>query len=130
MYNEESNNVPGESVSDMISNIPLKTVYKIETSHGVYSVKRPVGRIGVKHFSLSTKVAPSRIDENGNPVYSEKDQERVFDAFEAWAEFVLPKIIIDGPYPVNEMPGEDQYSIFIAMVSTVDVGKDLFRFVE
>lgn len=109
-----------------------KLRYKIETPNGIYTVKRPVGRAGVIHFTLVSKSIPTTEDpETGQIIISPADQDRFVQAFSEWTEKVLPAIYIEGPFPIQEMPGEDQYALFLAMFSTVNLGgSDLFRFVE
>ena len=111
---------------------PVKLQYKIETGNGTYTVKRPVGRAGVQHFTLVTKSIPTARDEEGNTIVSPADQERFTNCFDEWTTKVLPQIYVDGPFKVTEMPGEDQYALFIAMFQTVNLagGSDLFRFVD
>lgn len=111
---------------------PVKLRYKVKTPSGEYTVKRPVGRAGVTHFTLVSKSIPTTIDpETGETVVSPADQERFEKAFLDWTEKVLPAIFVDGPTSLQEMPGEDQYALFLAMFTTVNLGgSDLFRFVE
>jgi hypothetical protein len=120
-------------VEETPSTPDFKLKYRIETPNGEYYVKRPVGRAGVVHFTLVTKCIPSQFDEQGKAVISPADQERFSVAFAEWSEKVLPAIFIEGPngIKVEEMPGEDQYALFLAMFSTVNLShKDLFRFIE
>jgi hypothetical protein len=122
---EEPKPIEGEKVE------PFRLFYSIETPNGVYKVKRPVGRVGVIHFTLVTKSIPTRVDEDGNTVLTPDDQARFTAAFAEWTEKVLPAIYVEGPVPVTEMPGEDQYALFLAMFSTVNLNRqDLFRFID
>lgn len=111
---------------------PVKLVYKVETPSGVYTVKRPVGRVGIAHFTLVSKSIPTTKDpETGKVIISPADQDRFEKAFVDWTEKVLPSIYISGPTSLEDMPGEDQYALFLAMFTTVNIsGSDLFRFVE
>jgi hypothetical protein len=113
--------------------VPMKLRYNVITPNGKYVVKRPTGRAGVIHFTLVTKAIPTSTDENGKVILSPADQERFTSAFDEWSQKVLPLIYIEGPdgIKVEEMPGEDQYALFLAMFSTVNLNhKDLFRFVD
>ena len=110
-----------------------KLRYNIETANGKYVIRRPVGRAGARHFALMQKCMPSYIDEEtGKPMFTEADKERMSEAFEAWTGLVLPAIIIEGPFVPEEMPGEDQYAIFAAILQTTisGIGPELFRIVE
>jgi hypothetical protein len=111
---------------------PVKLIYNVETPSGVYTVKRPGGRVGVIHFTLVSKAMPSgqKDPETGELVTSPADQDRLEKSFMEWTEKVLPAIYVDGPTSLQDMPGEDQYALFLAMFTTVNVGgRDLFRFV-
>lgn len=110
----------------------FKLRYKIETPNGVYTVKRPVGRAGVIHFTLVSKSIPQTVNpETGETIITPADQERFTNAFAEWTEKVLPAIYVEGPTSLQEMPGEDQYALFLAMFSTVNLGaQDLFRFID
>jgi hypothetical protein len=131
MARPSKNTEPAEEVKS--SNDPgVKLRYTVKTPSGVYTVKRPVGRAGVVHFTLVSKAIPTSVDpESGQVVVSPADQERFEKAFVEWTEKVLPAIYVDGPTTVQDMPGEDQYALFLAMFTTVNLGgSDLFRFVE
>ena len=121
-----------ETIEEKPAKQPVKLMYKIETNNGIYTVKRPVGRAGVQHFTLVTKSIPTSRDEDGNPIVSPADQDRFTSCFDEWTQKVLPQIYVDGPTKPAEMPGEDQYALFLAMFQTVNLGggSDLFRFVE
>jgi hypothetical protein len=110
----------------------LKLRFKVQTPNGEYTVNRPTGRAGVIHFTLISKALPTTINpETGDVEASPADQERFIQSFEEWSAKVLPEIFVDGPVAsVKEMPGEDQYALFLAMFSTVNLNGDLFRFVE
>jgi hypothetical protein len=109
-----------------------KLEYKIETGSGVYTIKRPSGKAGALHFSMLAKTIPTARDEDGNPVLSPADQERFATVFQDWSEKILPMLWVDGPCKYDEMPGEDQYAIFLAMFSVMNMGGsgELFRIVE
>jgi hypothetical protein len=127
---EDTPKVEGDNTS---SPKEFKLRYKIITSNGEYIVKRPVGRTGVIHFTLVSRAIPTTINpETGEVIVTPADQERFTQAFDEWTQKVLPDIFVEGPVPsVKEMPGEDQYALFLAMFSTVNLGgQDLFRFVE
>lgn len=111
----------------------LKLKYNIETANGIYSVKRPIGRVGISHFTIVTSAIPlsNTKDDDGNTITSPGDQKRFNDALESWMDKVLPLIYISGPYSVEEIPGEDVYALFLAMFTTVNFGgSELFRFVD
>ncbi len=104
---------------------------QIEVAGGIYTIRKPIGRIGAKHFAIITKMAPSRnyIDED-DPAMSPADMDRLGIVFELWATEILPHILIDGPYKYDEMPGEDQFGLFMAVMDEMGGdGKPLFRIV-
>lgn len=111
---------------------PFKLRYKIKTPNGEYTLKRPVGRIGVINFTIISKAIPTSTDpETGEVIVSPADQERFEKAFLEWTDRVLPEIYIEGTTPLKEIPGEDCYALFLAMFSTMNLGgSDLFRIIE
>jgi len=128
---EQNDKVQGNAGGEQKSP-PVKLRYRIVTPNGEYVVNRPVGRVGVVHFTLVSKSLPTTRDpETGEVIVSPADQERFEKAFVEWTEKVLPHIYVEGPVPREEMPGEDQYALFLAMITTVRLSNpDLFRFVE
>lgn len=109
----------------------IKMVYDIQTPSGVYKVKRPVGRFGAKHFSLLAKSMPTPTGEEGEQMISPGDQARFSDVFVEWSAIILPNILVEGPYKYDEMPGEDQYGIFLALFQIMNMGEgELFRVLD
>jgi hypothetical protein len=102
---------------------------KIETGNGVYTVKTPLGRIGAIHFGIISKCVPGDMSD-GDDTLSPAAQEKLYEGFLEWSQKVLPNIITEGPFKYDEMPGEDQYAIFIALFSTLNIKGDFFRIVE
>lgn len=112
--------------------------YDFETESGVYKVKRPMGRIGAIHFGIITKYMPANKKEKDAPL-SPMEQERIADGFEVWAAKVLPNILVSftpkgAPTPnatvtIDDMSGEDQYAMFIAVSSQLEVSESFFRLI-
>jgi len=79
------------------------------------------------------------VDEDGDPVpqlmtvqvpkLSEGDIDRMSEAFRVWAPMMLPKIIEDG-LDYDDMPGEDQYGIFVALFNRMNLNGEVFRFTD
>lgn len=114
-------------------------IIKIETVNGLYHVRKPMGRFGAKHMAIITGAAsmnqeklpePKEGEEPQIPKMSERDMEKLVEAFEKWAVQVLPHIVSDGPFKYDNMPGEDQYAIFLAMMDETSMSEELFRIVE
>ena len=63
------------------------------------------------------------------PVLSPGDLIRIGEAFETWASSVLPHIIMEG-LPYDEMPGEDQYGIFMGLFNKINMDREIFRFID
>lgn len=114
-------------------------IVKIETANGVYHIRRPTERHGARHMAIITGAAslnaeklpePKEGEEPVVPKMSERDQERLTEAFEKWATQVLPHIVSSGPYEYKDMPGEDQYAIFLAMMGETNMSEELFRIVD
>lgn len=122
----------------------------IETANGVYKLKRPAGRIGMIHFALLSKMEArsKEKDKDGNPVISPADEERFEKALLEWSEKVLKNILIPTDsylYDIDkktgeqikvgitydDIPGEDQYCLFCAISSKVNLmdADAPFRFV-
>lgn len=104
-------------------------IYKIETANGVYTVKNPTGELGALHFAIIQSCAPS----SGDPkVVSPADQKRASDGYREWSTKVLKNILIEGESACKyeDMPGEDQYAIFVALMSQANISEDLFRIIE
>ena len=107
------------------------TRFKIETQNGIYEITKPVERLGAKHFAIMTSAAPTTKTAPGEDVImSAGDMERINAAFEKWASDILPHIIVSGPFEYKEMPGEDQYAIFMAVMSVSAPEGELFRIVD
>lgn len=128
---------------------------RIRTDSGIYKVRVPQGRIGAIHFAILTKSAPvsafnqqddleDEVTIDQEPVVNESpkrktkvdispgDIERMGDIFVEWTQKVLPHIYVEGPYPLAEMPGGDQYGIYCAMTE-VTLGKsegELFQILD
>lgn len=109
---------------------------KVEINGNVYTLRKPVGRVGAIHFGLITKcvsqdvVRGKTLDQIETNLEEEVDYERIMEVFVEWSEKVLPHLIVEGPYKYEDMPGEDQFAVFMAMVQTIKVSKDFFRVID
>ncbi len=103
---------------------------KVEVNGQVYTIRKPVGRIGALHFSLITKCAPKNVRMDEEVEVESVDFDQISDVFVVWAEKVLPHLIVDGPYTMEEMPGEDQFALFASCLDGMNIGKDFFRVIE
>lgn len=105
----------------------------IETANGSFIVKKPAGRIGAIHFSIMQSCAPSGAkDADGNVILSPADQEALREAFLKWSQSVLKNILDEKKSGVkyDDMKGEDQFAIFMAMMDDIKIGDEFFRIVE
>lgn len=104
-----------------------KLTFKVKTPNGIYTIKKPTGRWGALHYAIMTKTAPSDSEK-----LSEADIERMSKAFEEWSIKVLPHLIVDGPHTYDDMPGEDQFAIFnaVLLVTSPSGSDELFQIVE
>jgi len=108
-----------------------KATVNIETASGIYKVKRPAGKIGAIHMELISKALPTGVDEDGKTIVSPADNIRFTESFKDWSDKVLPNIILEGSvFSYEDMPGDDQFAVFVAMFNTMNLNGDLFRFVE
>ncbi len=101
----------------------------IETGNGVYEIRKPVGPIGAKHIALLSQVVVAGPEEEPTPEMVREVAPQLAQVFETWAQEVLPQLIVQGPYTYEEMPAEDQYAVFLALVSDLKVSKNYFRVV-
>lgn len=107
---------------------PKSPTFKVETANSIYELKKPTGKLGALHFRLLTKGMPkSTLEENGQQVISPADQERMQEVYEQWVDQVLPNIILSCDY--EDLPGEDQWVLYLACYNTINVRSDLFRLI-
>ncbi|MFA5306095.1 MAG: hypothetical protein WC365_01460 [Candidatus Babeliales bacterium] len=110
----------------------------VEVKSGVYKIRKPMGRMGALHFGIITKYMPANKKAEGDPM-SPMEQERIGEGFEQWAQKVLPNLLIsftpkDSAAPkdsitIDDVSGEDQYSLFLAVCSTMETSETFFRIV-
>ncbi len=110
---------------------------KVELESGVYTLKKPGGKVGLANMDILLSIQ-SATGIRGKD-YNEADLgmtpaelERIRPALKRWTEEVLPHIYIEGPYPLDDIPGEDQMFLFFAMVTTIrggDKNKPPFRII-
>ena len=105
---------------------PKSKSIKVETASDVYELAKPRGKLGALHFRLLTKAMPKSVDDETGEV-SPADQERMQEVFNQWIDEVLPEILTSHDY--DDVPGEDQWVLFLASFNTMNVRKDLFRLV-
>lgn len=105
----------------------------IETANGTFVVRQPSGRIGAQHFSIAQSCTPSGAkDADGNILLSPADKEALEEGFLKWSSVVLKNILDEKKSGVkyDDMKGEDQYAIFMAMMEDVNIGDEFFRIVK
>lgn len=108
-----------------------KPIVAIETASGIYNVKRPSGKLGAIHMELISKALPTGVDDDGKAIVSPADNIRFTESFKEWAEKVLPSLIMEGSvFTYDDMPGDDQFAVFVAMFNTMNLSGELFRFVN
>lgn len=126
---------------------------KIKVKSGIYKVRMPTGRAGALHFGILTKymddgqqeitLADKAAIEAGEPVaqkrMSPEMKTNMAEAFIEWSAKVLPQILIcftkegttdEVAIKVDDVSGQDQYAIFMAMLEQLDVDDEFFRIVE
>jgi hypothetical protein len=116
---------------------------KIKTGNGIYEIRKPGGRLGAKNMVILSKLAgavsPSKpLDpEVEDPAViamakaqaSAKQMDLFGIVFEEWAEKILPALVVSGPFTYDEMPGEDQLAVFLALTQETQVADDFFQVV-
>jgi hypothetical protein len=105
---------------------PKARSIRIETANQIYELSKPTGKLGALHFRLLTKAMPKSVDDVTGDA-SPADQERMQEVFVQWLDEVLPEILVSHKY--EDVPGEDQWVLFLASFNTMNVRKDLFRLV-
>ena len=115
----------------------------IETANGKYEIKKPGGKLGTKNMILLAQLATveglKTVPEEGveDPALIELikadnarlSMAKMSEVFEQWAPQMLPAIVVSGPYTYDDMPGEDQLAIFLAVNQESVIGDELFRVV-
>lgn len=117
--------------AETVEPIPKSNTIKVETANGIYELKKPGGKLGGLHFRLLTKAMPKNsLQEEGidNPGMSPADQERLQEVFVDWTEQVLPNILISHDY--EDVPGEDQWVLYLASFQMMNVSGELFRIIR
>lgn len=108
----------------------------IKTKSGVFRVRKPMGRIGAIHFGVITKYMSG---SGGEEEMSPAQRAALGEGFIEWSEKVLPKILISytpeggeviNDCKVDDITGEDQFAIFTAMMSIIEVSEDYFQIIS
>jgi len=109
----------------------------IKTKSGMFRVKKPLGRIGAIHFGIITKYI-SGGSEDG--IMSPAQKEALGEGYIEWAEKVLPKIFTSfipegqtepqADFKSEDMTGEDQFAVFSALMSLIEVSEDYFQVIK
>ena len=139
-----------KSVAEQV--IPVKPAplshIRVETANGIYELKRPGGRVGAKSMMILSKMSsiegmqriPKKLEDgsfegNEDPALVQKmissnnrlATEKMAEVFEEWAPIVLPTTVVSGPFTYDDMPGEDQLALFMALSQETKIGEDFFR---
>jgi hypothetical protein len=108
----------------------------IKTKSGVFRVKKPLGRVGAIHFGIITKY----IQGGDSTELSPSQRAGLGDGFTEWSIKVFPQLftsftpegqsIADPEVRVDDVSGEDQFAIFSALMSLIEVSQDYFQIVN
>lgn len=82
---------------------------EVKTANGIYEIIKPAGSVGKDSIMIIAGLQPKskEVDEDGSPLLSTKDEERIFSGFDKWVTIVLPRIIKSSPFDdevMNENP--------------------------
>jgi len=109
----------------------------IKTKSGIFRVQKPLGRIGAIHFGIITKYISGGSEEG---TMSPAQKESLGDGYIEWAEKVLPKIftsfipngqtVPQADFKADQMTGEDQFAVFSALMSLIEVSEDYFQVIK
>lgn len=126
---------------------------KIKVKDGIYRVRIPTGRAGALHFAILTKYMDgsqgevtladkAALDAGERPEAKPMTPEmksNIAEAFLEWSSRVLGLIIVgftpngnetENQIKVDDISGQDQYAIFMALLGELEVSEDFFRIVE
>ena len=123
----------------------MSKTLKIQTASGIYEVKKPGGMLGTKSMVMISEIAMAdglmkmpgpeedqslveKVQEHNNKVTMKKAEE----VFMKWAPVVIPDILVTldgGPITYDDVSGEDQLAIFLAVSSEMRMSEDFFRVV-
>jgi len=96
---------------------------EIETAHGKYEVKRPVGRIGALHLSILMRMdVPSGDPDSWSDEQRREYMQSASKIFEEWADKVLPHLVDN----YENIPGEDQFVIFLELAQKTQLPERFF----
>jgi hypothetical protein len=108
----------------------------IKTKSGVFRVKKPVGRIGAIHFGIITKY----IQGGDSAEISPAQRAGLGDGFTEWSAKVFPQIftsfteegqaVASTEVHAEDVSGEDQFAIFSALMSLIEVSQDYFQIIN
>jgi hypothetical protein len=125
----------------------MTNMLKIQTATGIYEVKKPGGKVGAKSMMMLSEIATAegimkvpKVEDGEDPVVIEKviaNNSRITmikaeEVFVKWAPEVIPTILVslDGnPVTYDDVPGEDQLAIFLALSSEMKMSEEFFRIV-
>lgn len=114
----------------------MKTL-QIKTANAVYTVRKPAGKLGAKSMIILSKLTSAgtmpkivnaegedpKIFEMAKQVAAEKQMEVFSTVFEEWSEKILPGIVDN----YDDIPGEDQLAIFMAITQEMNVTEEFFQ---
>lgn len=123
----------------------MTNLLKIQTATGIYEVKKPGGKIGARSMMMMSEIATAegimkvpgpeedpqlreKVLANNNRVTMLKAEE----VFVKWAPEVIPSILVslDGkPVVYDDVPGEDQLAMFLALSGEMKMSEEFFRIV-
>lgn len=129
MVAKKSDDQVSTASPDFVYDPKAKTL-KIKTANDTYEISKPTGKLGGLHFRLLTKAMPkNQLQEEGVPAgnMSPADQDRLQEVFVDWIDQVLPKILTSHKY--EDVPGEDQWILYLASFKLMNVSGELFRIV-
>lgn len=94
-----------------------------------YEVQRPIGRAGALHMKHVVKLDTGDIEAMEDMRREDKIDavDSMFDAFYNWSVEVLPLLHIKGDLKYDEMPGEHQLSIFLALMQATGENMQFFQ---
>lgn len=98
---------------------------KIETPSGIYVLKKPRGKAGVKWLNIMLET--SVLFEHDIRDLPLEERKKVMGAIgsylERFTEEVLPDLYISGPFTVNDIPADDLFEIYMTLMTSFNPPK-------
>lgn len=98
---------------------------KIETPSGIYVLKKPRGKAGIKWLNIMLET--SVLFEHDIRDMPMEERKKIMSALgsyiEKFATEILPDLYISGPFTVDDIPADDMFEIFMTLMTSFNPPK-------